>query len=56
MTLAEIGEMVGLAPSSVSDIEQRRTVAPNGEAALKLDSLHRLRCGNGTTVERRAHA
>jgi transcriptional regulator with XRE-family HTH domain len=41
MTLSEIGSKIGLAPSSVSDIEQGRTLAPTGEAALKLDSLHR---------------
>jgi len=41
MTLAEIGERVGLAPSSVSDIEQERTAEPRGDAAVALYSLHR---------------
>lgn len=44
MTLAEIGEQVGLATSSVSDIEQGRTASPRGDAAMKLHELHRIRC------------
>lgn len=40
MKLAEIGEQIGLAPSSVSDIEQGRTEAPSGDAALKLHELY----------------
>lgn len=44
MTLAEIGDLIGLAASSVSDIEQGRTSAPSGDAAIKLHSLHRERC------------
>ena len=43
LKLAEIGELVGLAPSSVSDIEQGRTSVPGGDAALKLDELYRAR-------------
>lgn len=49
MKLAEIGECIGLAPSSVSDIEQGRTKLPGGDAALKLDELYRARTGPGTT-------
>ncbi|MBX6381484.1 MAG: helix-turn-helix domain-containing protein [Microbispora sp.] len=41
MTLAEIGAVIGLAPSSVSDIEQGRTAVPSGDAALKLYELHK---------------
>jgi|GEM_PF-2229762 Helix-turn-helix. len=41
MTLAEIGALIGLAPSSVSDIEQGRTATPRGDAAVKLYELHR---------------
>ena len=40
MTLAEIGDAVGLATSSVSDIEQGRTESPRGDAAMKLHQLH----------------
>ncbi len=45
LTLGEIGELVGLSPSAVSDIEQERTDSPRGDAALKLDALHTKRCG-----------
>ena len=44
MSLAEIGEAVGLSVSSVCDIEKRRTLSPRGEAALKLHSLHSRKC------------
>lgn len=40
MTLAEIGNRIGLSPQSVSDIEQQRTVEPKGDAAVKLHALH----------------
>lgn len=45
MTLAQIGEKVDLATSTVSDIANERTAEPGGNAALKLDSLHRRKCG-----------
>jgi transcriptional regulator with XRE-family HTH domain len=48
MTLKEIGDLIGLSPSAVSDIEQGRSSAPGGEAALKLDSLHRLKCSESS--------
>ena len=44
LTLAEIGELVGLATSSVGDLATGRTESPRGEAALKLHDLHRQRC------------
>lgn len=44
MTLAEIASEIGLATSSVGDIANGRSVAPRGEAALKLHELHRSRC------------
>ena len=44
MTLAEIGDAVGLATSSVSDIEQGRTHSPRGDAAMRLHELHIDRC------------
>jgi transcriptional regulator with XRE-family HTH domain len=48
LTLAEIGALVGLAPSSVSDIEQERTSEPRGEAAIKLYELHRSKFSDVT--------
>ena len=44
MTLAEIGEAIGMATSSVSDIANGHTKEPGGNAALKLHELHRARC------------
>jgi transcriptional regulator with XRE-family HTH domain len=44
MTLAEIGTEIGIATSSVSDIATGRTKEPGGDAALKLHSLHLVRC------------
>ena len=44
LNLAEIGEAVGLAPTSVSDIEQGRSRSPRGEAALRIFHLHEERC------------
>ena len=46
MTLAEIGELVGLAASSVSDIEMGRTAEPRGDAALKLYELHKSKASD----------
>lgn len=43
LTYAKIGEKVGLATSSVGDIASGRTKRPRGDAALRLDALHRLR-------------
>jgi transcriptional regulator with XRE-family HTH domain len=48
LTLAEIGERIGLAASSVSDIEQQRTSEPKGGAALKLVSLHESLCSKAS--------
>lgn len=44
MTLAEIGVKVGLATSTVGDLANGRSESPRGEAALKLDVLHRALC------------
>jgi transcriptional regulator with XRE-family HTH domain len=44
LTLAEIAEQIGVAPSTVGDLKTGRSASPRGEAALKLDALHRLRC------------
>jgi hypothetical protein len=48
LTLVEIGELTGLATSSVSDIAQGRTAEPRGTAAIKLHTLHAERCSKPT--------
>ena len=44
MTLALIGQYVGLSQQGVCDIEQRRTKEPTGMAAVRLHALHKRRC------------
>lgn len=44
MTLAEIGNAVGLATSTVGDLANGRSASPRGEAALKLHALHENTC------------
>ena len=51
MSLVEIGARIGLAPTSVSDIEQGRTLEPSGDAAVALHSLHRTRGKTRTPSE-----
>lgn len=46
LTLSRIGEEVGLATSSVSDLANGRSASPRGEAALKLHALHERVCGS----------
>ena len=46
LTLAEIGERTGLAASTVSDLEQGRSSSPRGDAALRLDKLHKEICSS----------
>lgn len=46
MTLAQIGVEIGLATSSVGDLANGWSESPRGEAALKLDKLHRDRCAD----------
>lgn len=48
MTLAEIGESIGMATSSVSDVANGYTKEPGGNAALKLHELHLERCNTKT--------
>lgn len=43
LTLAEIGEKIGLTAQSVCDIEAGRTKSPRGDAAILLDQLFRIR-------------
>lgn len=50
LTLAEIAEQIGVAASTVGDLKTGRSASPRGEAALKLDALHRLRCTNKTAA------
>lgn len=49
MTFPEIGALIGLAPSSVSDIEHGYTKVPGGDAALRLVELHRSKFAESTT-------
>lgn len=44
MKLSEIGNAIGAATSTVSDIANGRTNAPRADAGMKLDALHRERC------------
>lgn len=44
LTQREIGEMVGLSTSAISDIANGRTAEPGGTAAIKLHTLHFERC------------
>jgi transcriptional regulator with XRE-family HTH domain len=50
MTQQEIGEHIGLATSTVSDIANERSKAPGGEAAIKLHELHIIRCPPGRRI------
>ncbi|MCQ4165116.1 helix-turn-helix domain-containing protein [Tahibacter harae] len=44
MTLEAIATAIGHSTSAVSEIRQGRTKQPKGNAALRLDALHRARC------------
>jgi hypothetical protein len=44
LTCVAIAEQVGIAPSTIGDLKSGRSASPRGEAALRLDALHRLRC------------
>jgi hypothetical protein len=44
LTLAQIGEAIGLATSTIGDLAVGRQKAPGGEAAVKLHELHKRRC------------
>ena len=44
MTLAEIGEHIGLSTMAVCDLGNGHTKSPRGDAALKLHALHAERC------------
>ena len=49
LTLAAIAETIGVTTSAVGDIATGRSKSPRGEAALKLDRLHRERCPQSPT-------
>jgi IS30 family transposase len=49
LSLVEIAHLIGVAPSTVGDLKSERSSEPRGEAALKLDSLHRRKCRNRLT-------
>jgi transcriptional regulator with XRE-family HTH domain len=55
MTYAEIGERIGLAPSTVGDLASGRSKSPRGEAAIRLNDLHRERAGNPKQAARERH-
>lgn len=44
LTLSEIGQLVGLSTSSVSDIANGHSESPRGDAAVALHALHLDRC------------
>lgn len=44
MTLAVIGQHIGMGIAGVCDIEQKRTKEPTGMAAVRLHALHKRRC------------
>ena len=46
MTLAQLGEQVGLSVPSVLDLEKGRTKSPRGDAAMRLQALHKARARN----------
>lgn len=48
LTLAQIGERVGLAIGSVGDIASGRTESPRGDAAILLHKLHAETCKRST--------
>lgn len=52
MTLAEIGKLIGLSTSAVSDIERGRSNSPGGDAALKLHALWQGRSGRTPANDR----
>lgn len=45
MTLEQIGEKVGLAVSTLSDLANERSKSPRGDAAIQLHTLHEQKCG-----------
>ena len=47
LTLAEIGEKIGLTAQSVCDLEAGRSKSPRGDAAVLLDQLFRTRVLRG---------
>lgn len=53
-TLGQIGEKIGLAATSVSDIEQERSESPRGDAALLLHQFHEDVCGVPAKSSRRS--
>lgn len=52
MTLAEIGQAVGLSPSAVSDLERGRSDEPKGDAAVALHELHKSKSSDFTKLKR----
>jgi hypothetical protein len=44
MLQSEIGEACGLATSTISDLANKRSAEPRGDAAVALHELHKQRC------------
>ncbi|APG04932.1 hypothetical protein BJI69_14215 [Luteibacter rhizovicinus DSM 16549] len=55
MTYAEIGERIGLAPSTVGDLASGRSKSPRGEAAIRLNDLHRQRMNQRVEDQHEPH-
>ncbi len=52
MTYREIADQVGVSPQTLCDIARGRHSAPRGDAALRLDALHRARLKESKTRPR----
>ncbi len=56
LTYADIGERIGLAPSTVGDLATGRSKSPRGEAAIRLHDLHRERMAEAKRERHRSPA
>ena len=56
MTYADIGDAIGLAPSTVGDLASGRSKSPRGDAAVRLSELHRERVGEDDAGRHRSTA
>ncbi len=54
LSQGEICDEVGLKPSSLSDIKNGRSAEPRGNAAVKLNDLHKRRCVGAARKQRAA--
>lgn len=56
MTYADIGDAIGLAPSTVGDLASGRSKSPRGDAAVKLSELHSARVSKDDSGRHRRRA